>query len=365
MIETKPEKSGIQGISRLALVFAIGITGALGAEDTASDILGIIRIPCLEGSDTLVGIPFERYTEAKGSLLTAPRIAGNSATFQAASPDGDFAIFGTENFYLRWVGESGSAGAWHRILSNAEDSFTIDQNGNDLSSLVAGDPFEIVPYWTLNTLFDPATQSTIHVSAGPLPTSRSTEVLITDLVGEGISLAPDRLFFLTADGWHEASSGFPAAGDEPIQPGQVIVIRHPAGTGDTYFVAEQRVLTGAHRQPLRTSVRGYQDNVISLMRPATVKLSDLDLSDQIFVDSASTAANDRVDELLLFDNASPAFNKAPFKSYFRIGGTWHEDDGASYPVADDDEIPMAAAVVIRKAPTSDGRTLIWIDSPEY
>ncbi|MCB1090765.1 MAG: TIGR02597 family protein [Verrucomicrobiae bacterium] len=364
----KLHPSSLQVAAVITGLYCLAPQGAmvLQAEDNGvSAIIGLTRNLCKAGSDTLIGVPFERNAIGGGSLAAPPKLTGLSASFRANIPAGELPAFENRLHYLRFVGPGGAAGSWHPILSHSDSTVTIEANGSNLADLDTGDTFEIIPYWTLDSLFDPGVQETIHVSAGSLPNVRSTEVLITDLTGEGINLAPDHIYFLTGSGWRQATTGFPSAGSQVILPGQVIVIRHPVGVADTYFVARQRVNLGDLRMALRTSVRGSQDNLVSLARPTEIKLSELDLTAETFLDSASTDSGDRVDELLLFDNLAAAFNKSPSVTFFRVAGTWRRDDGATFPVADDDLIPIAAAIVIRKAATEDGQPLIWINSPRY
>lgn len=349
----------------IALFLALSVASANGEDESVSDVIGMTKTLCQGGSDTLIGIPFQRPAVAGGKLAEEPRLNGNVAILSATSPAGDFGEIANGEYYLRFIGDSASSGSWHPIVARSGNNITIHQRSHDLSLLEVGDLFEVIPYWTLGSLFPPETQSTVHVSGGPLPPSRATEVLVTDLIREGVSLAPDRLYFITTTGWQQATSGFPVSGGQKVLPGQVIIVRHPEGADDTWFTALQRVLSGVERLPIRTSVRGHQDNVISLLRPVPIKLSELDLSADLFIDSASNSANDRQDELLLFDNATASFNKVPTKTYFRVGGTWREDDGGTYPNANDEEVPIAAAIVLRKAPTTDGRSLIWVNSPRF
>ena len=96
---------------------------------------------------------------------------------------------------------------------------------------------------------------------GALPTERVTEVvLFFNDTGDGIDLAPDRIYFLTAEGWFLSKRGFPAADDVIIPPGKIFVIRHPVGEAATDFFPNQVVAEGKHAAPLRTRMTGPQDN---------------------------------------------------------------------------------------------------------
>ncbi|MCB1088737.1 MAG: TIGR02597 family protein, partial [Verrucomicrobiae bacterium] len=208
----KLHPSSLQVVGVIAGLYCLAIQGAmvLQAEDNGvSAIIGLTRNLCKAGSDTLIGVPFERNAIGGGSLAAPPKFTGLSASFRADIPAGELPAFESRLHFLRFVGPGGAAGSWHRILSHSDNTVTIEANGSDLADLDTGDTFEIIPYWTLDSLFDPGVQETIHVSPGSLPNARSTEVLITDLTGEGINLAPGHIFFLTGSGWRQATTRFP------------------------------------------------------------------------------------------------------------------------------------------------------------
>lgn len=353
-------------LRRAALVALAMTAGPLRAEESASDVIGVTRILCAAGADTVVGVPFERFPVFDSTLREATVTAGPIATLTPVL-EAPFANnrFGGESHYLRFVGGGSLSGAWFEIVGNTTDKISIRTRGLDLSLAVVGDAFEVIPYWTLDSLFPPESQTTLHVSSGKLPPQRRSMVLLADTTREGIRLAPDRIFFLTEEGWFRSSRGMPPAGGQILKPGEVLAIRHPAGVAATWFRSREQVLRGRHWEFLRTRTDGPQDNAVALVRALPLALEDLGLTSEAFVSSESTAPADRRDELHLYENLTQVVNRIPTKIFFKVGDDWREDNGTTYPVANLAEVPIGVALVIRKAPTADGATAVWINPPTY
>jgi uncharacterized protein (TIGR02597 family) len=351
---------------RFTIVFSIWLGAAVsGAADVASRIVGYNVVDCPAGSDTIVSVPFHRPASFSGAVAGSLVVNGSEATITPkANPVFAAGEFTNEAHYLQFVGAGAKAGFVYSVETHSAGAVTIDMGGDDLSGVADGDRFEIIPHWTLETLFPKATQTAIHVSTGKLSTGRKSRVLFFDDTTGGIALAPDRVYFLTAEGWFQSDAGLPAADDVIIPPGKAFVIRHPATEAATRFIPHQMVVESSYATPLQVRGGGAQDNVVGLMRPVPVKLSDLDLT-ATFEESASNESGDRADELLVYDNLAAAVNKQPATTYFRVSGEWRKDDGSTYPPADMDEISPSTGLVIRKsASTADG-TLHWINLPRY
>ncbi len=98
-----------------------------------------------------------------------------------------------------------------------------------------------------------------------------------------------------------------------------------AATGTTLTTLGS-VLTKNATIPLFTRVGAtsvQQDNFVSIIRPIDVKLNDLGLITSGAFLSSPSAIN-RIDQLLLFDNAQVAINKAPSVIYFYFNGAWRK-----------------------------------------
>ena len=329
------------------------------------DPTGFNRITCKGGADTIVSIPFFREPAFTGKVAAKNTLGGGdvSITAEGTSP---FTAnqFTSSSFYIRFREGSALEGASFDINDNDPSSVTVSPGEENLDAISVGDVFDIIPHWTLAAIWPVGSQSSLHLSTSKLLPGRGSLVLFTDASGDGIDLAPDLAFFLTAEGWFQTTAGFPASDDVIVPPGQSLVIRHPSSSGDTVFITENRVEQYDQRIWLQTRVGEKSDNHLGIVRPVPVTLEDLDL-DSAFIDSASNDPGDREDELLVFDNADVSQNKSPAKTYFRVGGEWREDDGSTYPVAGSDSIDPSSGIVIRKAATLDGNPVLWVNAPRY
>ncbi len=338
---------------------------ANSSAETVSQAVGHDSVTCKEGSDTVISVPFHRPPSFSSLVDGSPVVSANSATIphKAERTLTNNELTSIPHF-LQFTDGGTRSGRVYPVSSHDGGSITIDLSGDNLSGVTDGDRFQVIPYWTLATIFPPATQSTIHVSPGKLAPTRKTRVLFFDRTSSGAGLAPDRIFFLTDDGWFHSDQGFPPADDTIIPPGTALVVRHHTGDGDTNFSPHHLVFEGDFSTPLRTRTGGDQDNTSALVRPVPVRLSDLDL-DSAFSNSSSTAAGSRSDELLVYDNVGTGFNKPPAAVYFKVAGQWRLDDGASYPVADSDEIPPSSGILIRKSASASGATIHWVNTPRH
>lgn len=350
----------------LGFLVLVLLQNQAGAQSFVSETAGYNVTTCVAGSDTIVSAPFRRQVVFRGTLASDPVGADSSATLTLEdSPAFSGKDFVTEAHYLGFTGTSAGAGWQFRVISQGALTLGIDLTSGDLAGVAAGDSFEVIPYWTLDSLF-PAGSETVHESPGLLVSERGTEILFFDRDSASIHLAPNRKFFRTAGGWKEAVRGFPDAGGEVVPAGASFVIRHPAGVADTRFVSRQWVDPGAKAYSLKTSVEGPRDNHLGSVRPIPVKLQDLDLEPPAFVESASTDPADRGDELHVFDNTIAAVNRKDSAIYFRVSGHWVESDEAqSFPNADDAEIDAGAGLMIRKAAKAGGGATVWVNTPRY
>lgn len=339
---------------------------AAWAQPIASAPAGAVSLTIKGNSDTVLAVPLARRPVYSGRVLVAlPGTPGFSfRVVRTPAWTGDqFAGL----FYVRFT--SGvRAGMYYSILANAAAQLTIDPAGDTLAGVLPGDTFQIVPHWTLASLFPPAAAGS---SANPLSASadlasanRRSEVLLPDNAGAGINLPPARRYFFTAAGWVADAAGHPAADDTILAPDTFFIVRQPAVlSADAAWVATGNVVTTNVVIPLATQAAGKQDNFVGLIRPVDARLADSGLQTG-FVESPGKAGFQRRDTLLVFDNATAGHNKSAARSYFRVAGTWYSDARGN-PVADGDRLEAGSGFVIRKASQPSGATAWWTNSPNY
>ena len=330
-------------------------------------MIGFNRVTCLAKSDTFVSVPFMKHPVKLANTLGAlPTIASGLATLTPTEATTLVADELKESHYIRFT--SGAlAGHWYDISGNTASSITIDLNGEDGTKLAPGDAFVVVEYWTLDTLFPPNTQTTLHKSSGNLGYQQKSKLLIPNIEGTGTDLPADAVYFVTADGWKKSTAGFPIAGDTILPPGLPFIIRHPEGVAKTDFEPEGRVLRSRDSVVLAQEQSSDQDNTVAVFRPVDVLLSDAGLNENAFASSASHESSARKDQLLVFDNSKTDFNKSPSAIFYKYSQNWFLDDGkaASNPAATSTNVLSASgALIIRKAKGANASP-IWNNEPTY
>ncbi len=288
----------------------VTLMAALPAMDTRAESssvpAGFYRVDLPGNSDTIVSIPFTR-PEAAFALVES--IAVESVTNAMVTVQGSpgwlvdqFAYApGTQSntYYLRFL-SSAKEGSYYPIVSNGANSLTLSLGGDDVSSATNGTRLAVVPYWTLATAF-PGGRGVI-----PSPTlgTHSTEVLIPDFNGVGINLsAPTTYFFLT-------NATFP---------------------------------------------NGIWRKVVT----NTLNESGLVQSGAFL---ASPSLGTHTDELLVFDNAQVAQNKAVSATYFYLNGTWRRV-GLAGDFGNEPVFTPGTGVIIRKQTNS--VSSLWVNTPNF
>lgn len=347
-----------------AIVFSLLLADMSRAADVYSPVVGFLKFDCPAASDTRVSVPFHPTPRWSGALSGAPVAQGPAMRLSLKNTP---AFAGTEltdapHFvYLRDNTAPTSEGRHFLISAHGADTVDIVASAGDLTGLAVDSLISIIPGWTLDTLFPPASQTTFSASTGNLASTRGSELLMFDRDTAGTDLAPNRTFFVTSTQWIEAGS-FAEAGDEIIEPGQAFIVRNPAGVTTT-FIPSQQVYGDAVAVAIPVSSTSARDTALALPRPVPLTLAQLDLG-TLFTESASTSENQRADELLVYNNAVAERNKLPSAVYFRTGGQWVEDT-TGFPASDGVSIEPSAGLVIRKAQAGSDDVLVWVNHPTY
>lgn len=337
---------------------------ALVAQVTTTPV-GFNTVVCLPNSDTYCSVPFAQSWEFQGVISGNPSIVGDAATLTPQNPvswtTGQYAAA----YFVRFL-TGAKAGMYFQVSANDAGTITLDLAGGNLTGVGNGDSFAVSKFWTLGSLFPPATQTTVVASASTLGAARRTEVLVPDIFGNGTNLAPSRKFFISGGVWKEAATGFPVSDSFILAPDSYFIVRHnnAAITTSTTFTSTGMVELNPVSMSLATLSNGKQDNAVQTGRPIPIKLKDLDLvSSGAFVGSTGTLGNARRDELLVFDNSVPLVNRAPSATYFYNTTTsnWRQST-TGFPVADDVEIAPSSGILVRKYQSGDGSTATWVQS---
>lgn len=350
------------GIPVVCILFAFLISApVIEAQTVSSPTVGFVSLDIQPDADTVLTPGFSQAPDFSGKLSGTPTVNGSSAIINIQTQSVGTANQYANSHYL-FVRSGGSSGMVLPITGNSVTSLIVDLSDVPSLSMAAEDAISIIPWWTIETLFPAADQPALQKAAGDLPPDRKVEILLYE-GGQGTSLSPSRIFYLATAGWRESTRGFPSADDVIIHPRAVMVVRSSAGGSAWKLITKGNVNGNNSAMLLKTRNSGPQDNIVGIDRPVGAMLNELGM-ESAFVESASNAANDRADELLVMDNAGSAKNRAPSATYFRAGGQWRRDT-SGFPESGGDVIPAEAGLIVRKAPTTNGDPVVWVNPPNY
>ncbi len=345
---------------------ALAAASRAEAADAYSPVYGFLKFDCSAASDTVVSVPFHPVPRWAGRLSGIPLPEGTDRVRLALANSPSFAAneLTTRPHFLLVRDTSGPTGRHFDIVAHSTNHIDIAAEVADLDGLLSNGLVSVIPAWTLDSLFPPASQTTFHPSTGPLASKRGSELLFFDNTTAGTSLAPSRRFYVTSSGWFEVGSYAPAD-NVALSPGQAFLVRHPEVADATEFIPHQQVYGGPVTLPVRTDAGKAVDTMLALPRPVPITLADIGAGGPV-EESATTASNDRKDQLLVYDNSAAGLNKQPTTTYFRVGGEWRKDDeGDGFPVSDAVSIEPSAGLLLRKAAGGTGGVLHWTHAPTY
>jgi len=346
-------KTSLKTISLLASAAFFTLSN-LSAVETVP--VGYITTDLIPGADNFVSVPLKAAPEFTGAVDSTTDGAGTLFIVNAqGSPD--FEDFGGTH-YIRFL-DNAAEGKFFGISENGSSQLTIDSLGDDLSGVVQGDRFEIVKFWTLKELFDPATQDSLVVSTGNMPFQRGSQVLLPDIAGVGRNRAPKNSFFITSTEWRR-SSDFSNADDVVLMPGTYFIVRQDADAGSKNLTISGTVPTEVLAAYVYEETVD-NDTLLTHGRPSEVRLDELGLGSE-FVDSTGNLPFQRNDHLLVWENPTGR-NPAPDSTYFRVGGEWRRS--SDFSPANDVKIGPHTAFIIRKKGKASPVTKVWKNNPTY
>ena len=354
-----------RSISYLFLA-AASLCGLASAQTTAyTTPVGYTSVTCLAASDTIVSLPLRKSVTAAGALASNP--SGSVLTIaSAAYTDNQFAA----THYVKFS-TGPAAGKWYTITSNTATTLTINLNGDTLNA-VGTNELEVIKFWTLAELIDPATctsdptttPNAVVASSSTLGTGRKTELLIPNLVATGVNIAPNVTYYVHAGIW-KLSGPNTASNNVQLWPDTYFIIRNPAMAASTKYVCAGEVDTKAFAISLGTQTGIKQDNFQGMPRPVDVTLNQLGLGGTpAFMSSTSQLGTGQRDVLLLFDNTSAKKNKAPVYTYYFHAGIWKKTDTGATDKGND-VIPAGSGFIIRKYQSGTGATETWTNPAPY
>jgi uncharacterized protein (TIGR02597 family) len=313
----------------LAAVFGLGFVIAANAQSVTTEPVGFTTATQLGNSDSLISVPFIRPPAFVGGIQSA---GGSTITVSGNPWTANQFVYapGTQpNHYYALVGAASAAnpkeGHTYPITANTSNTLTVQLGQDNLTGIPANAQLSVIPNWTLATVF-PVTDQNVSFTPTTSTSQYKTQIRVPDVSASGINLPFINYFFSNNVngtsgniGWRLVGDNTTEHGDDALLPDSYFMVRNLNGAPTLPLVTLGTVLTKKLTVPLLTSTITAQDNPVSLLRPLDVALNATGLK---ISDGSFTAS----DQLLVFDNTTAGFDKAPAKIYVQsaavTNGPW-------------------------------------------
>ena len=315
------------------LILFVGVcVGILSAQiaSAESPIWGTYKVECPANSDTYIGITTTRAPVFTGKVQSVqsgttnivaqgePNWSANQFVYVAGSQ--------TNHYYLKFT--SGELeGAWYDIKSNGAYFAEIEIGSAELAKVKADDTFQIIPHWTLQTLFPDGEgfiKATTKSTTGITKIYKYTKYENGEIIyPTGSNNAPMAEYYYRERSpyfsWMSASTT--VANDDVIEPNAVLFIRQPAKSPASVCVNSVVPMCKTSLLVSNLSETEDTDNYFAVPSMTDIVLSDFNeslIDSGIFV-SQTSKSNIGIDNICVYDNHSDLgvlANRAPSHVYF-------------------------------------------------
>ena len=338
----------------LLAVASLFTFSSLSAVET--DPVGYITKTVNANADLKLGLPLHQAPVLSSAVES---VTTSTVTVSATVPD-----VTTDAHYL-WVTSGPLVGKWYTITSATSNSVTVEE---DLATegLVATNTFELIPFWTLDTLFP---------SGGGVPKSSSVfaasaQVQLSNLDGEGINIATGDSYiysdgsdsgFGISEGWVNTNNPFGGnTGSVIISPASYITIRNETAS-PADIINSGSVPTGNVANYVLSSSSGEQDSQITNPFPAGISLANSGLITDGVIRASSNAFTP-LDQLQIYPSSPSTINPGVASTYIYSDGSqsgigipegWLDINNPFGGLKNDDLIPAGAAIIVRRSTGTD------------
>lgn len=350
------------------------------AVSATSPVFGVYKVDCPADSDTYIGISTTRTPEFSGvveGVQTAnfkivakgePQWATNKFVYVASSQP--------NHYYLKFT--SGELeGAWFDIKSNDAYSLEIEIGSAELAKVAAGDSFQIIPHWTMSTLFPDGggflKATKIAATAGASILYKNTAFENGVVYPTGANKAALESFSFrergSAVGWRDAKKN--DASDAVIEPNAFLKVAQPADGSSSITISGTIPMCATSFEIFTMegeSGTETQDIYLSVPSATDIALSELTtvlIDSGALVPSTGVAANP-TDAIYVYGNERSGKNLAADKLvFYRKRGSvakWMDDNRND---ADSLTLKAGTAIVIRKKADTTPVAYRCIFKPNY
>ena len=332
-----------KALLRFLLPVAVGLATASAATVQTSDIQGLLRVSAPANTDTIVSPVFSRTPVWTGAVQT---VSGNRVTV-AGTPGWTANQFtpGADTYYVRARGGALN-GLFFTVVSNDATSLVLDNAGFNLSQFTTGDSLELVPYWTLGTLY-PASQAGTSFVATAAPLVHQTELLVYDANGVGVNRPASATYFHYNGAWRKNGAATTLSfNNVVIGPDSYLLQRNKAAA--TTLVRSGRVHPGRISTVLEAFPTAAQDNLVAVGYPIDVTLRQTGIGGSAAFATTTSALSPK-DEILVYNTAQTGINRAPSAVYIYFNNGWRKlGTGLDVDFSDSVTLPAGAGFIVRK-----------------
>lgn len=375
-----------QSVAILGSALLLATPLAADTNVVTTDPVGVMRYVFQANSDSSMSLPLHRPTEFAGAVgsvgsnwITA--FATSNSPINWVNNDWTYGV-GTNanNTYYAMFTTGALEGAWFQITGNNSNTLFLDTAG--LASLAtagvaASNSFEVVPFWTLNTVFVGGTGITATTSLFSL----KSFVILMSQTNAGVNLPSSAAYVyytgaggIRPAGWYNAGNLFagPNEADLPLDPDTFVLIRDLSSSTTTNFVTGS-VEMFDHRTTLGRIENGKaQDNFVALSFPVDSSLAESGLATSPgFTPTSNLFA--LADFVLVYNQDGAGINKPNSAAYiyyngqggFRPAGWYDAGNLFAGPSYDTNKIFRAGqGYTIRKG-SGPAAADFWVASPSY
>lgn len=332
----------------LCSIAALAFSLTASAQTATTDPVGFVSVTALANSDVTLAVPMARASEFKGVISaisattgTVTITIGGTSPNWTTTPSQQFAPLVTSGkTYALQLASGSKEGLILPVLGNGANtlSVTVDAS-DDLTGVLVGDSIDVMPYWTLGSLFSPQ------------PATGSVEIQYYPSSTPGTNLSPLVIYELAGSNWLDQDSGTPS-NNVPLPFGVSYLARNNNATPVTFtFVGA--VPMSKHRRVLQNLAASQQQDIrIGYTSPVPQLVG--------------SAAIGQIagDELHIFDNSAAGQNKSPTQILeFTASGWLDQDSGMN--VSSTLFLQPAQGYLLRRSSANSTTPYVWNSLQSY
>jgi uncharacterized protein (TIGR02597 family) len=340
-------------------LFSLLVSSAFAISSTP---VGYVTHPVAANADVKLGVVLEQATSLSGSVSSV-----STGTIDAGSAVGDLT---TIAHYIKFT--SGAlAGQWFEVTGSTGSSITVTED-LESASLATSDNFQVIPFWTLDTLLPNG--GGVATSTSLFGASPFQGLFITyDPNATGINPAGAAAHAyhdgseMGTPGWYNVNT-FALSGSTLINPDNHSTIRNMS-LSPISIVVTGTVPSADMSLNIVSRSAGEQDNLVYNPFPAGITLANSNLYESGAVSpTPSLFAPSGGDFVFVYAQDTTVFDPSAADAYvydasFDMGAPgWYNVN--TFQLANDVVIGAGQAITIRKAQGSDSN-ISWNASKPY